>query len=60
MENDKPKMKLFVIGEPCGDPDMWSQFCERRFVLAANMDDARSMTDHNIIAEVRMDRPNKL
>ena len=61
MENDKPKMKLFVAGgETSADPREWRHISERYLILAANKEEALTMTDLLDVVEVCTDNPSIL
>ena len=40
---DKPKLKLYVVGQLSGDPSEWTDSCDWSLVLAENEDQAMSI-----------------
>jgi hypothetical protein len=60
MTLEKPKLKLFVVGQSSPDPSEWA-LRDYAIVVAANKDEARRLTVcPGPVAEIRLDRPREL
>lgn len=56
--DEQKGMKLFVVGQPSGDPKEWNDYCETHFVIAPNRDEASRLADGaSMVQEVVMDYP---
>jgi hypothetical protein len=54
-------LKLYVVGEDSPDPDTWSDWGSRVFVIASSIDEAiRLAGTDDIAAEVKFSRPGIL
>jgi hypothetical protein len=57
------QLKLFVVGESSGDPERWSEYSERVFVIAADKEEARAIAGDlvaDVAAEVELSKPGML
>lgn len=57
------ELKLFVVGESSGDPENWSGFGSRVFVIASNAAEALALAGDlaaPCVAEVDMTKPSVL
>jgi hypothetical protein len=50
--------KLFVVGESSGNPDDWSEWGDRAFVIARSKEEALSLADMcgHAVAEIPRDK----
>ena len=60
-ENEKKKLRLFVVGESSGDPADWSEWPHRALVIAENVEEALTIMGDlaipGVAHEVLMDKP---
>jgi hypothetical protein len=59
----RPRLKLFVLGEESGDPDDWSKYGDRAFVMAETSEQALALHDrfsNGPVAEVCPSEPRIL
>ena len=61
MTEEKPKLKLYVVGQSSGDPAQWVGWTSFALVLAQNEEQAASLFDvAPIIREVQVHEPTIL
>jgi hypothetical protein len=57
-DTEKKSLKLYVVGELSGDPNRWSRFSKRSFVLASTPEEALEMSGSGVVcAEVDCSQP---